>query len=156
MPPSIVPDILALLQPYLEGREQAWLEQPEGRRVPTLPATADGVKVNVREIVKSLGCNPNWEQHFYRKAELFGSINALAREQGLKGIGSRAAEAEPEAVVKAVIARQGSDNKRLAEQLAEAQAVIIRQQREIASLKAQLGLAQDAGILLRTAPARTQ
>ncbi|MBK1841656.1 hypothetical protein JHL17_30080 [Azospirillum sp. YIM B02556] len=152
-PPPIVPQVLPLLLPYLQALEQEWMAQPADRRVPTLPSVSG--KVNLAEIVRVLGLNPNWDQHFHHKKDLSGPVNALARAQGLEGIGSRSAKAEPEDAVKKVIARQGGDNKRLAEQLAEAQAVIIRQQREIVSLKAQLGLVQDSGVVLRTAPVRT-
>lgn len=152
---SIIPEFLARLEPILEEARKKWLEQPEADRKPTLKVNAQG-QVHVGHLLETMGYDvEKYRQHF-RKPDLKGPVNALCREQGIPGIGEDGPVASAEAAVKAVIARQGSDNKRLAEQLAEAQAVIIRQQREIASLKAQLGLAQDTGVLLRTAPVRAQ
>jgi hypothetical protein len=155
MSKTVVPDILAVLEPYLEAKEQAWLAQPEGDRQPTLPHKQESgiVAIHVGDLVRDLGINPEWRQHF-RKPELRSLVNALCRKQGLKGIGEEGAVANAEAAVRKVIARQGSDNNRLAEQLVEAQATIVRQRKRIAELEGQLDLAQTDGVLLRTSPLR--
>lgn len=49
-------DILALLGLHFERVEAESLAQPEGNRHPMLPATADGPKVKVRELIKTPGC----------------------------------------------------------------------------------------------------
>lgn len=150
MTASVMPDIVRLLEPYLESKEAAWTAQPEGDRKPTLPHKQENgiLAVHVGNLVRDLGINPDWRQHF-KKPELRALVNAMCRKQGLKGIGEDGPVADAEAIV-----RQGADNKRLAEQLTEAQAAILAQRRRIAELEGQLDLAQTHGVLLRTAPPR--
>lgn len=52
--PSIIPQIKAQLEVWLEQRMVEWSAQPERRRQPTLPATGEG-KINVRELTLTLG-----------------------------------------------------------------------------------------------------
>ncbi|HEY0835785.1 MAG TPA: hypothetical protein VGE72_17915 [Azospirillum sp.] len=155
MSATVVPEILAALEPYLEDKDRAWQAQPEGSREPTLPCKRENgvLSIHVGNLVKELGINPEWRQHF-KKRELRAVVNAVCRTQGLKGIGEDGPVADADAAVKKVIVRQGADNKRLAEQLVEAQATILRQRQRIAELEGQLGLAQADGVLLRTAPPR--
>ena len=156
MSASVVPDIIAALEPYLEAKERAWLAQPEDGREPTLPHKQENgsLVIHVGNLVRDLGINPDWRQHF-KKTELRTLVNAVCRRQGLKGIGEDGPVANAETAVRKVIARQGSDNNRLAEQLAEAQATILRQRKRIAELEGQLDLAQTDGVLVRTGPLRT-
>ena len=84
---SIIPEILAKLEPYLELLDQQWESQAEGCRTPTLPH--DKGQVNVRAITKAVGLRQSQEQHFFKKRELALAINELARIQGLRGINSR-------------------------------------------------------------------
>jgi hypothetical protein len=155
MSKTVVPDILIILEPYLETKEQAWVAQPECNRQPTLPHKQENgtLSIHVGDLVRELGINPDWRQHF-KKKELRALVNAVCRKQGVKGIGEDGPVANAEAAVRKVIARQGSDNSRLAEQLVEAQATIMRQRQQIAELEGQLDLSQTDGILLRTAPVR--
>lgn len=47
--PSIVPEILEKLEPWLEARVAEFQSQQEIRREPNLPSTIEG-KINVREL----------------------------------------------------------------------------------------------------------
>jgi hypothetical protein len=156
MSTSVVPDIVAVLEPYLEAKDQAWLAQPGDAKEPTLPYKEENgsASIHVGNLVRDIGINPDWRQHF-KKPELRALVNAICRRQGLQGIGEDGPVANAEAAVRKVIARQGSDNNRLAEQLAEAQATILRQRQRIAELEGQMDLAQTDGVLLRTGPLRT-
>jgi hypothetical protein len=106
--PSIVPDILAQLEPWLEARMAEFQRQPENRREPTLPATSDG-KINVRELTLTLGLKRSQEQHFFNHAELRTVINAAAQTQGLAVIGSRAEGDRDDQEVRKRIARVSGD-----------------------------------------------
>ncbi len=85
--PSIIPELLAKLEPYLELHMSEWAALPEGRRHPTLPSTNDG-KINVRELTFSVGLKRSQEQHFFNHAELRTLVNAAALAQGLSSIGA--------------------------------------------------------------------
>ncbi|WP_374359903.1 hypothetical protein [Pseudoduganella danionis] len=86
--PSIVPQIKAQLEVWLEQRMAEWSTQPEQRRQPNLPATSEG-KVNVRELTLALGLQRSQEQHFFNHAELRTLVKVAAEAQGLTAIGSR-------------------------------------------------------------------
>jgi len=122
--PSVVPEILALLEPFLEARLSAWDAADPNARVPTLPATPDG-KVSVDGLVRELGCNPNWNQHFFKKREVMDAVNLAAETMGLSPIGSRAfdeeagADAEAEAM-RTRMAKLGSSEKKASEDLIDA------------------------------------
>lgn len=116
---SIVPDILAVLEPYLDARQAAFDALPEADRAPTLPATNDG-KVSVDGIVRDLACNPNWCQHFFKKREILEAVNVVAEGMGLAPIGSRAAEDDDAAAVRSRLARVGGAEKKATEDLVEA------------------------------------
>lgn len=102
--PSIIPEILALLEPWLETRMAEFQQHPESRREPTLPSTNDG-KINVRELTLALGLKRSQEQHFFDHAELRTPINAAAESQGLSQIGSRAEGEADDAAVRNRFAR---------------------------------------------------
>lgn len=114
---SVVPDILAILEPYLEAKLTDYETMP-GRATPTLPATPDG-KVNVDGLVRELGCNPNWRQHFFKKREVFDAVNIAAEAMGLAPIGSRQLDDETAIAVRAKIARLGNAEKKASESLVE-------------------------------------
>ena len=149
--PTIVPSILACLEPWLEEQMAKWRAQPEDARAPTLPDVAG--KVDVRNLVRALGLPAGHEQHFYNKPELHALVNAVADMQGLRGIGSRA---ELDARDKALADRIGqaqrdrSDSIRV---LAEAHAQIERLRKEIVSLRAQLELRSETGLTIRSVAA---
>jgi hypothetical protein len=145
---SIVPELKAVLESWLDARAAAWIEQPEGRRVPNLPSTNDG-KINVRELTLSLGLKRSQEQHFFNHAELRTLLNAAAQAQGLAPIGSRAEGDEKDASVRNRIARVTGDRNDLAATLAEREAVIQMQRREIQSLRSQLQLRDETGMVMR-------
>lgn len=149
MTKSVAPDILAVLEPWLAGRIEEWQAQPEETREPTLPATRDG-KINVRGVARALGLRPSQEQHLFRHAELRTALNVVAAEQGLKPIGSQSEADEMDKAVagrlRQVQARSGDLMKIVAEQAA----VIERQRREIDAYRAQLGLLEEGGQMLRT------
>ncbi len=150
---SIIPQFLERLEPILENARRNWLGQPDGERTPTLPVNPQG-QIHVGKLLEMMGYDiEKYRQHF-RKAELKSPVNAICREQGIKGIAEEGIIASAEVAVRKVIALQGADNNRLAEQLAEAQATIVRQRKRVAELEGQLDLAQTDGVLLRTLPLR--
>lgn len=149
--PSITPEILTVLEPYLEARLAAFDTMSDGRRQPTLPATSDG-KVSVDGIVRELGCNPNWRQHFFKKREIFDTVNIAAEAMGLAPIGSRNLEAEVAELARAKLSRLGAAEKRASEDLVEslkridqltAENEFLRQR--ILSLEAQIAAIYETG-----------
>lgn len=151
---SIVPKILTLLEPYLERLDVEWEAQPAGLyKRPTLPATDDG-KVNVRALTLCLGLRRTQEQHFYRHPELAFAVNALARVQGLKGIGSRVLDAIADEAVAERIGKIENRNSNLSMMLSEREAIIERQRREIELLREQLRLIESCGMPLRMGEVR--
>lgn len=147
--PSIIPELKAKLEIWLDTRVAQWEAQPAGSRAPTLPMTDDG-KVNVRAVTLALGLRISQEQHFYKHAELTNAINAVAEAQGLKPIGSRTGTDADDKAVAARMNRMKGDRNDLARTLAEREALIERQRREIAALREQLHLLEETGMLLRT------
>ncbi|MFM2044141.1 MAG: hypothetical protein RLY86_2717 [Pseudomonadota bacterium] len=151
-PATVVPEILRLLEPYLEARLAEYEARPEPRE-PTLPATPDG-KVNVRALTLALGLKVTQEQHFHKSPELKRIVNAAAEAQGLAPIGSRAQMNADDAVVMAKLGRARAEASDYAKALAEREAVIQQQRRYIASLEEQLRIRDETGMILRTAPIR--
>lgn len=145
--PSVIPVILAALEPYLEQRQAVWLAQPENSRLPTLPDVAG--KVDVRNMVKALGLSSSHEQHFYNKPELRTVVNAIAEVQGLKGIGSRSELDAADKVAESRLTQAQRDKSQFARALGEAHAQIDRLRRENESLRALLELRYETGMTLR-------
>jgi hypothetical protein len=145
---SIIPEILAKLEPYLELLDQQWESQAEGCRSPTLPH--DKGQVNVRAITKAIRLRQSQEQHFFKKPELALAINELARIQGLRGINSRELQDAGDRVHTARMQKVARHNTDLSRSLAEREAVIERQRREIDALRAQLALLEETGMAIRT------
>jgi uncharacterized coiled-coil protein SlyX len=150
---SILPELLESLQAYLDGRVRSWLDQPDGPRVPTLPATVDG-KVNVLAIAEASGIGAARQQHLFKRYELKSLVNAVAFEQGLKPIGGRMPSEELEREAVAHIRRTEARSNDLSKQVAEQAAVIERQRREIDGLREQLRMFEETGQILRTAAVR--
>jgi hypothetical protein len=149
---SIIPEILAKLEPYLELLDRQWESQGEGCRTPTLPH--DKGQVNVRAITKALGLRQSQEQHFFKKRELALAINELAKVQGLRGINSRQLQDVEDRVHTERIHKVVQHNTDLSRSLAEREAVIERQRREIEALRAQLALLEETGMAIRTSKVR--
>ena len=149
MSKSIIPEILAKLEPYLEELDQTWEAQDKTPRQPTLPLTVDG-KVNVRGIVKALGLRQTQEQHFFRKPELAAPINALAHVQGVMLIGSRHLNDQADQTVSERLARLGKEKSDLQRALAEKEAENEALRQEVQSLRTQLGLLEESGFTIRT------
>jgi hypothetical protein len=147
--PSIIPELKAKLEAWLDARMAQWEAQAAGHGAPTLPVTEDG-KVNVRALTLALGLRISQEQHFYKHLELRNAVNAVAEAQGLKPIGSRAGSEAEDKALTARINRIEEDRNHLARTLAEREALIERQRREIEALREQLGLLEETGMLLRT------
>jgi hypothetical protein len=116
---SVVPEILGVLDPYLETKLREWEQLPEKKRVPTLPATPDG-KLNVTGLVRELGLKPSDVQHFHKKRELFDVVNIAAEHMGLTPIGSRALDDEAAAAVRVKLGVLGQSEKKASEDLIEA------------------------------------
>lgn len=146
--PSIVPQIKAQLEVWLEQRMAEWAAQPERRRQPTLPATGEG-KINVRELTLALGLRRSQEQHFFNHAELRTLVNVAAEAQGLAAIGSRIQQDTDDDAVRRRMGRINADRNDLAGALAEREAVIERQRREIEALREQLHLRDETGMQMR-------
>jgi hypothetical protein len=148
-PALVAPDILRVLDPHLEKLEAAWLAQPDSDRQATLPVTGDG-KVNVRQLVRDLGLRETLEQHFYRKPELAGPVNALARIQGVKPIGSRMLDDVADAGVRRRLGRDSETISDLRRALAERESLIVALRDENARLKARMSLVEETGLVFRT------
>lgn len=146
---SIAPEILAKLEPYLEGKAIAW--DASARMVPTLPSTVDA-KVNVRGIVAELGLPVHNAQHFFKHPEIRSAVNAVAQHQGLKPIGARNEQQEADAAVEARLKQAGKRSSDLAQLVAEQAATIEWQRREIASLREQLKVVEETGQIVRFGP----
>ncbi|MBX9827484.1 MAG: hypothetical protein K2Y27_21130 [Xanthobacteraceae bacterium] len=147
-PRSVVPNILDRLEPHLEALELAWSAQPEDSREPTLPSTPEG-KINVRQLVRDLGLRETLEQHFFRKPELAGPVNALARIQGLKPIGSRMLDDVADEGVRQRLKRSSDDRSELRKALAEREALVESLRAENSRLRARLGLVEETGLIMR-------
>lgn len=147
-PSTASPEILAKLEPYLENCMTEWNALPEDRRKPNLPN--DKGKINVSELVTLLGFKAHYRQYFNREdPQLRTLVNVAAEKQGLDPIRSQDdTDADDEAVRKK-IQRISAERNELSTSAAEREAVIERQRREIASLRAQLGLRDDTGMLMR-------
>jgi hypothetical protein len=148
-PRSVVPSILEKLEPHLERLELEWSAQPENDRVSTLPLTPEG-KVNVRQLVRDLGLRETLEQHFFRKPELAGPVNALAKVQGAKPIGSRLLDDIADAGVRKRLGRDADAISELRRALAEREALIVSLRDENARLKARLDLVEESGLVFRS------
>lgn len=160
--PSVIPAIRdERLKPYLEERKAKWDAQVHGRRLPTLPATADG-KVNVRQLVADLGLKPSQVQHFHNHRELADPVNEEARRQGLKVIGSRSraladgvhADAESPIHCEGSGARRELDRmikivSELQMVLAEREVLVDRLRRENSALREQLRFLEQTGLVVR-------
>lgn len=149
-PAPVAPDILRVLEPHLERLDAAWTAQPRDERQPTLPLTPDG-KVNVRQLVRDMKLRETLEQHFYRKPELAGPVNALAHVQGVKPIGSRLLDDVADAGVRKRLGRDADTISDLRRALAEREALVTSLREENARLKARLNLVEETGLLFRTA-----
>jgi predicted nuclease with TOPRIM domain len=110
--------------------------------------------VNVRAITKALGLRQSQEQHFFKKRELALAINELAKVQGLRGINSRQLQDVEDRVQTERIHKVVQHNTDLSRSLAEREAVIERQRREIEALRAQLALLEETGMAIRTSKVR--
>lgn len=148
-PVPVVPSILEVLEPHLERLDAAWSAQPDDEREPTLPVTGDG-KVNVRQLVRDLQIRETLEQHFYRKPELAGPVNALARVQGVKPIGSRMLDDVADAGVRRRLGRDAETISDLRRSLAEREATIVALREDNARLKARLEIVEETGLTFRT------
>lgn len=153
MTASLLPELLGLLEPYLERKVEAWLSQPEGGRRPTLPSTVDG-KVNVRAVADESNIGISRVQHLFKREELRSAVNAVALEQMLKPIGARLPSDDVEKEVAARMRRIESRANELGTLVAEQAATIERQRREIAALREQLRAFEDTGQIIRTAEVR--
>lgn len=152
--PSITPQIAAVLEPYLEELQEAW--ERGGGLTPTLPVT-DG-KVNVRQLVRALAARDDnvvihHEQHFYNKPELRSAVNAVAEQQGLELIGSRSPEVAQDAA-RQRIGKLSGEASELRQAMAERESVIDALRRENASLRAQMALLEETGMVVRSGPAQ--
>ena len=146
---TVVPDILALLEPWLASRIEAWQAQDTDGREATLPATRDG-KLNVRGVAREVGLRPSQEQHLFRHPELRTILNVIAAEQGLKPIGSKPEADELDKEVAGRLRQIQARSSDLAKVVAEQAATIERQRGEIRAYRAQLGLLEERGQVLRT------
>ncbi|MBR0841744.1 hypothetical protein JQ607_16220 [Bradyrhizobium liaoningense] len=150
MTASLLPELLGLLEPYLERKVEEWLAQPEVDRRPTLPSTVDG-KVNVRAVAAESNIGIARVQHLFKRDELRSAVNAVALEQLLKPIGARLPSDDVEKEVATRMRRTEARANELGTLVAEQAATIERQRREIAALREQLRSFEDTGQIIRTA-----
>ena len=119
--PSVIPEVRARLETYLNDREVEYQAQLN-ERSPTLPATADG-KVNVRAVAEAIGLKTTQEKYLYERDDLTQLINLMAEGQGLLPIGSRLLQAAGDKLLKERMGRQAQAAKSAAQAAVEAQAV---------------------------------
>lgn len=117
---AVVPAILEVLEPWLEGIEKEYAAQPPTELRPTLPLTPDG-KVNVVAIVRELKLKPADQKWFHTKPEIRDLVNSFAESQGVKPIGSRTQLDQVDDVVRQKVKRLGGDARRAQSDLTEAQ-----------------------------------
>lgn len=144
---SVVPDILRVLEPYLDKKDKEWWNQV-GDRHPTLPTTSD-CKVNVRQLVEDIGLKPSYVQHFFNKKELADPVNALASVQNVATIGSRAISKSDEDVVIGEMAKMKNASKGEHEAFLEAIAENAKLRQENEQFRAMLSFIQETGGVLR-------
>jgi hypothetical protein len=120
--PSVIPQVRERLETYLNEREEAYLQQPEGQKSPTLPSTSDG-KVNVRAIAQAVDLKVTQEKYLYERDELSQLINLMAEGQGLMPIGARLTQGAGDKALKDRMVRQAQTAKVSAQAAVEAQAV---------------------------------
>lgn len=120
--PSVIPQVKERLESYLDGREAAYLSQPESDRLPTLPATSDG-KVNVRAVAEAIDLKKTQEKYLYEREELTQIINLMAEGQGLLPIGSRLLLEAGDKALRDRMVRQSKSAKDAGQAVVEAQAV---------------------------------
>lgn len=145
---SILPTLLAVLEPYLAAKETAWAALPEDAKRPTLPTTPDR-KVNVRQLVKDLGLHASAAQHFFNKPALAKPVNVVAQVQGLKPIGSRVCDDAVDDAARQRLRMQRAETKRLAEQLAQTTLLLAQVTAERNRLQARLAHLQQQGSTIR-------
>ena len=141
--PSIIPNVKAALEDYLERMQAAFLAIPEEQRTPTLPATPDG-KVNVRAVAQAIDLKLTQEKYLYERQELTSLINLVAEGQGLMPIGARLLIDASDKALKDRMVRTAQSAKASAQAAVEAQsatAELLERLREVVleneSLKAQ-------------------
>jgi hypothetical protein len=145
---DVVTEILGVLDPHLERIESAWLAQPEGDRVPTLPLWRG--KVCVRQIVRDLELGESDEQFFYDKPELAGPINTMAVAQGVEPIGSTMRTDGADGGVRKRLGRDARTISDLRRSLAEREAANFALREENARLRARLEIVEETGLVVRT------
>jgi hypothetical protein len=145
---SVIPEILAALESYLDARDREWELLPLEDKRPTLP-NING-RVNVRAITIALGLRQSQEQHFYKHQELADPINVMAKAQGLRGINSRELDDAADRVHAERLNKSERHSTDLSRSLAECAAVRERQRLEIGSLREQLAMLEDMGMGIRT------
>lgn len=119
--PSVIPQVKARLESFLNDCEEKYLQQSIDERRPTIPATPDG-KVNVRKIAESIDLKVTQEKYLYERAELTQIINLMAEGQGLLPIGSRLTQEAGDKAIKERLVRQAQDTKKAGQAAVEAQA----------------------------------
>lgn len=144
---SITPEILQVLEPYLDRKDNEWWNQT-GERKPTLPTTSDN-KVNVRQLVQEIGRKPSDVQHFFNKNELYDPINVLATVQSIGPIGSRVISKNDDDIARNELSRAKSTSKAEHEAYVEAVAEISRLRKENEQLRAMKNYFQETGCVLR-------
>ena len=145
MSKSVVPEIMAILVPYLAERANEWRASPGTG--PTLPHKRECglLSVHVGELVRHLGLNPEWRQHF-KKQSLRTIVNAACLEQGLIGIGEVAPPRVPAATANVELPRGTSSP-----QGPEVKSTLLWQAQRIAELEGRLGMVRSSGLLIDSA-----
>jgi FtsZ-binding cell division protein ZapB len=116
---QIVPDILAILSPWLDKIQTAYDAQPAGNRMPTLPVLPEG-KINVVGVVRELNLPAADQKYFHTKPEIRDLVNSFAEAQGVRGIGSRTALDQVDEVVREKFKKLSSAKRDTDNELTEA------------------------------------
>lgn len=151
---SIVPALLAQLEGYLQGKACG----SEEVGAAALPLTLDG-KINLTAVAAEMGLSATQRQHLY-KPQIAVVLNEAAARQNAHGIGYRQRRrdpqaAQPDAATSTAVEQIAAAERRASEAmqlLAEREALLLSQRREIASLREQLRLLEETGMVMRSAP----
>lgn len=133
--PSVIPDIKARLEAYLNDLESAYQRQPETTRNPTLPSTPDG-KINVRALAQAIGLKQTQEKYLYEREELTSLVNMVAEGQDLLPIGARLVQEAGDKTIKTrmiQMSKQATESAQAAMEAHAAQAELLEQLQAVSS-----------------------
>ncbi|MCL4722923.1 MAG: hypothetical protein KJZ90_01485 [Rhodocyclaceae bacterium] len=146
--PSVIPDIKLRLESYLNEREAEYISQPEDKRTPTLPVTADG-KVNVRAVAKAIGLKDTQEKYLFERKELSDLINCVCEGQDVMPIGARLLQDAGDKALKSRLAQQAKQLQNASTAAVEAQAAQSELLERLQQMSAELAAVRAENLRMR-------